>query len=191
MHQQPNMLVTHLTTPQLEAGLAAVRQSPKDAGALELIVRRPRVGHREVLEEGQLDTAVGLVGDTWQYRGSSRMADKTLPHPEMQINVMNARAIALISQDPARWALAGDQLYVDLDLSLANLPAGSRLSVGSAIIEVTPQPHTGCGKFVERFGLDAMKFVNSPIGRELNLRGINARVVQNGTIRRGDIVRKI
>ena len=191
MHQQLNMLVTHLTTAQLEAGLDAIRQSPKDAGELRLIVRRPRTNERETLEEGQLDLVEGLVGDTWRFRASSRSADKKSPHPDMQINVMNARAVALVAQDPSRWALAGDQLYVDLDLSAANLPPGTRLGVGTAVIEVTAQPHTGCGKFVERFGLDAMKFVNSPVGRDLNLRGINARVVQAGAIRRGDIVRKL
>lgn len=191
MHQQLNMLITHLTTAQLEAGLDAVRQSPKDEGRLQLIVRRPRTNERETLEEGQLDLVEGLVGDTWRFRASSRSADKKSPHPDMQLTVMNARAVALVAQDPARWTLAGDQLYVDLDLSGANLPAGTRLGVGTAVIEVTTQPHTGCGKFVERFGLDAMKFVNSPVGRELNLRGINARVVQAGAIRRGDIVRKL
>lgn len=191
MHQQLNMLVTHLTGPQLEAGLDEIRRSPKDAGEVKLIVRRPRVNEREVLEEAQLDLIDGLVGDTWKYRASSRSADKKSPHPDMQLNVMNARAVALVAQDPARWALAGDQLYVDLDLSGENLPPGSRIGIGSAVIEVTSQPHTGCGKFVERFGLDAMKFVNSPAGRALNLRGINARVVQAGSIRRGDIARKL
>ena len=191
MHQQMNMLVTHLTGPQLEAGLEEIRRSPRDAGELKLIVRRPRVNEREVLEEAQLDLVEGLVGDTWKFRASSRSADKKSPHPDMQINVMNARAVALVAQDPARWALAGDQLYVDLDLSTANLPPGTRLGIGTAVIEVTAQPHTGCAKFVERFGLDAMKFVNSAVGRELNLRGINARVVQAGSIRRGDIVRKL
>jgi hypothetical protein len=191
MHQQLNMLVTHLTAAQLEAGLDHIRQAPKDAGELKLIVRRPRVGEREVLEEGQLDLVEGLVGDTWQFRHSTRMPGKDAPHPDMQINVMNVRATALVAQDPARWALAGDQLYVDLDLSLENLPAGTRLGIGTAVIEVTSQPHTGCGKFVERFGLDAMKFVNSPVGRSLCLRGINAKVVQAGTIRRGDTARKL
>ena len=191
MHQQLNMLITHLTTAQLEAGLDAIRQSPKDEGELQLIVRRPRADERETLEEAQLDLVEGLAGDTWRFRASSRSADRKSPHPDMQLTVMNARAVALVAQDPARWALAGDQLYVDLDLSGANLPAGTRLGVGTAVIEVTAQPHTGCGKFVERFGLDAMKFVNSPVGRELSLRGINARVVQAGAIRRGDIVRKL
>jgi hypothetical protein len=191
MHQQLNMLVTHLTMAELQAGVEEIRRSPAGAGELKLIVRRPRVNHREVLDEARLDVAEGLVGDTWRVRGSSRMPGRRAPHPDMQINIMNARAIALIAQEPARWALAGDQLYVDLDLSARNLPPGTQLAVGGAVLEVTREPHTGCGKFVERFGLDAMKFVNSPLGRELNLRGINARVVQSGAIRRGDIVSKI
>jgi MOSC domain-containing protein YiiM len=109
----------------------------------------------------------------------------------MQINVMNARVAALVAQDRHRWHLAGDQLYLDMDLSAENLPAGTQLAIGSAIIEVTPPPHTGCKKFVARFGLDAMKFVNSSVGRELHLRGINAKVVQGGTIRVGQVARKV
>lgn len=191
MHQQLNMLVTHLTTAQLEAGLDGIRRAPTDAGELKLIARRPKVNERELLEEARLDLVDGLAGDTWRFRASSRSADRKSPHPDMQLNVMNARVAALVAQDPARWALAGDQLYVDLDLSRANMPPGTRLGIGTAVIEVTSQPHIGCGKFVERFGLDAMKFMNSPVGRELSLRGINARVVQAGTIRRGDIARKL
>ena len=91
-----------------------------------------------------------------------------------------------MAQDRSRWHLAGDQLYVDLDLSEANLPPGTRLSIGSAVIEVTAEPHTGCSKFVERFGLDAMKFVNSRERKDLHLRGINARVVRPGVLRVGD-----
>ena len=140
MHQQMNMLVTHLTTAQLEAGLDQIRQSPKDAGELKLVVRRPRTNEREILEEAQLDLVEGLVGDTWRFRASSRSADRKSPHPDMQLNVMNVRAVALVAQDPARWALAGDQLYVDLDLSRDNLPAGTRIGIGSAVIEVTSQP---------------------------------------------------
>lgn len=181
------MSVRHLTTLELENGLAEIRRSPKTQGRLEMIVRRPAVGAREVLAEGQLDPAVGLVGDTWEQRGSTRTADGSR-HPDMQINLMNARTVALIAQDRARWPLAGDQLFVDLDLSTANLPPGTRLAIGSAVLEVTAQPHTGCAKFVERFGLDAMKFVNSPVGRELCLRGINARVVHAGVVREGDPV---
>jgi hypothetical protein len=180
----------HLTTAQLEAALASLSAAPKDAGRLDMIVRRPAVGEREVLQVGVLDLQQGLVGDTWRMRPSSRMPDRS-PHPDMQINVMASRVIDLLAGQRDRWALAGDQLFLDMDLSAANLPSGTRLGIGEAVIEVTPQPHTGCGKFVERFGIDAMKFVNSPARRSLNLRGINARVVQPGTVRVGDLARKL
>jgi hypothetical protein len=182
--------VRHLEMTELEAGLEEIRRAPSDGGVLELIVRRPREDEREVLDEGELNLSEGLAGDSWKLRGSSRTPDGG-PHPEMQLNVMNARAIALVAQERERWPLAGDQLYIDLDLSDENLPPGTRLSIGSAVIEVTPQPHTGCKKFVSRFGLDAMKFVNSPLGRRLRLRGLNARVVQPGRIRVGDTVKKV
>lgn len=180
----------HLTMAELEAGLDKIRQSPKDEGVLNLIVRRPEPESREVLTVGELDLTEGLFGDSWIKRGSSRTEDGS-SHPDMQLNVMNSRVIALVAQDKERWQLAGDQLFVDMDLSEENLPPGTQLSLGSATIEVTNQPHTGCKKFVARFGLDAMKFVNSPVGKELHLRGINARVVQPGTIQVGDVVRKI
>lgn len=182
--------VRHLTMTELEAGLDEIRRAPKDEGVLQLIVRRPQVNAREVLQEAQLDLEEGLVGDNWKVRGSSRTADGSA-HPEMQLNIMNARVAALVAQARDRWQLAGDQLYIDLDLSGENLPPGTRLAIGSAVIEVTAIPHNGCQKFVSRFGLDAMKFVNSPVGKELHLRGINAKVVQPGTIRTGDIVKKI
>jgi len=182
--------VPHPTVEELQAGLAVIRSAPKERGVLELIVRRPAVGVRDVLETGELDLVQGLVGDTWKDRGSGRTADGAR-HPDMQLNVMSSRAVALVAGARDRWPLAGDQLYVDLDLSVANLLPGTRLAVGSAVIEVTNQPHTGCGKFVERFGLESMKFVNSPVGRELQLRGINAKVVQPGTIRTGDAVVKL
>ena len=180
----------HLTMTELEAGLDAIRQSPKDDGVLKLIVRRPQENIREVLESGELDLADGLMGDTWKTRGSSRTADGS-SHPDMQLNIMNSRVAALVAQEENRWQLAGDQLFIDLDLSDENLPAGTRLEIGSAAIEVTAQPHNGCKKIVERFGLDAMKFVNSPLGKQLHLRGINAKVIQAGEIRTGDLVKKI
>lgn len=175
---------------ELQAGVDDIRRAPSSEGVLRLIVRRPKVEEREILEEAQLDTVEGLVGDTWRLRKSTRTVDGS-PHPDMQLNIMNARVAALLAVERDRWPLAGDQLYVDLDLSTGNLPAGTQLALGTAVIEVTDQPHTGCGKFVSRFGMDAMKFVNSPLGRELCLRGINAKVVRPGTIRSGDAVRKI
>jgi MOSC domain-containing protein YiiM len=182
--------IRHLTRDELEAGLEHIRQSPRDNGVLELIVCRPAVDERKVLEVAELDVAKGLIGDTWPMRGSSKTADGG-PHPEMQINIMNARAVALVAQNKERWRLAGDQLYIDMDLSKENLPAGARFSLGTAILEVTAPPHTGCHKFVSRFGLEAMKFVNSEIGRALCLRGINARVVQSGTIEVGQVASKV
>lgn len=182
--------VKHLTRVDLEAGLDEIRRAPKDEGVLRLIVRRPQIEEREVLQEGELHPVEGLVGDCWKTRGSSRTADGSA-HPDMQLNIMNARVIALVAQDKDRWQLAGDQLYIDMDLSAENLPAGTQLAIGSAVIEVTPPPHTGCKKFVSRFGLDAMKFVNSAVGRELHLRGINARVIQPGVIRVGQVAKKL
>src|SRR5438128_369922 len=110
------MNVMHLSWEEMIEGIAAIRMSPRDNGTVDLIVRRPRVGEREVLTEGDLDCSVGLVGDTWPSRSSSRTADGS-PHPDMQLNIMNARAIALLAQDKARWPLAGDQLFFDMDLS--------------------------------------------------------------------------
>src|SRR6185369_16847478 len=182
--------VKHLTMAELVAALDHLRDAPKDNGELQLIVRRPRVDEREVVEEAELDPVKGLIGDSWCFRGSSKTADGG-PHPEMQINIMNARVTALVAQERERWSLAGDQLYIDMDLSKHNLPAGTRLEIGSAVLEVTALPHTGCYKFVSRFGVDAMKFVNSAVGKELCLRGINAKVVQAGVVRLGSTAKKI
>ena len=180
----------HLTTEELERGLPLIRQSPSDEGILQLIVRRPAVGAREVVQEAELDPVLGLVGDNWPKRGSALTLDGSA-HPLMQLNIMNSRVAALVAQAADRWQLAGDQLFIDLDLSPVNLPAWTKLSLGGAIIEVTDQPHSGCHKFRGRFGVDAMKFVNSTVGRELHLRGINARVIRGGVIRVGDVARKV
>ncbi|HMD36793.1 MAG TPA: MOSC domain-containing protein [Vicinamibacterales bacterium] len=170
----------NLTADQLEAGLDTIRDSPKDGGIVEMIVRRPRVGEREALEEAEVSPERGLVGDRWGSKSGN---------PETQINIMNARVVALVAGERDRWNLAGDQLFVDLDLSEANLPVGSRIAIGSAILEVTAPPHTGCTKFAARFGADARDFVNAR--RHLRLRGINAKVIRAGTIRVGDHARKI
>jgi MOSC domain-containing protein YiiM len=173
------------TTEALAAGLEHVRQAPGDDGTVELIVRRPQVEQRELLDEGELSVEEGLVGDCWSRRGSR-------PNPKAQLTLMNARAADLVAAgDRDRWALAGDQFYVDLDLSDANLPAGTRLALGAAVVEVTDAPHLGCEKFTRRFGAEARAFVNSDEGMALNLRGINARVVEPGIVRKGDAVRKL
>jgi len=164
-----------------------VRSSPRDRGRGELITRRPEVDVREVVDEATLDPERGLVGDNWETKPSLATG---APNPLAQLTLMNARDTALVAGERERWPLAGDQLYVDLDLSYENLPPGTRLSVGEAVIEVTGEPHLGCGKFAARFGVDALKLVNSAVGRELNLRGVNARVISGGTVRAGDAIAK-
>jgi len=186
----PDIEVRHLTMQELEAGLDHLRAAPKDEGVVELIVCRPRTDHREVLEQAELDPVKGLIGDNWFERPSSKTPDHS-PHPEMQINIMNSRVTALVAQEKDRWPLAGDQLYIDMDLGKENLPAGTQIAIGSVVLEVSPLPHTGCQKFVARFGIEAMKFVNSPVGKELCLRGINAKIIQGGVIQVGQTVRKI
>jgi hypothetical protein len=173
----------------VEEGLDAVRAAPADNGRVELIVRRPEVEAREVVEEATLDPDTGLVGDNWHVKPSLKTG---APNPEAQLTVMNARVTGLVAgEDRERWALAGDQLYVDLDLSYRNVPPGTRLRVGEAVIEVTDEPHRGCGKFSSRFGVEALKFVNSAVGRDLNMRGINTRIVTGGVVRTGDAVTKV
>ncbi|MFL6078545.1 MAG: hypothetical protein ACJ714_01315 [Ornithinibacter sp.] len=188
----PPPVPAHRTPEELAAFVPELLRAPRDVGTLTLVVRRPAPGEREVLDEGELDLALGLVGDTWSERGSSRTPDGG-PHPDRQLTVMSARMVEFLAGGPARRPLAGDQLYLDLDLSHDNLPAGSRLTIGEpsgrgAVIEVSEAPHTGCAKFVERFGAEAMRFVNGPVGRPMRLRGLNARVIVPGRVRPGDPV---
>ena len=173
----------HVTPEELLAGLDHIRSSPADRGTVELIVRRPAEDLREVLVAAQLDTKVGLIGDRWHLGAS--------PTNDAQLTLVNARLAQLVAGGRERWPLAGDQLYVDFDLSVDNVPAGTRLTIGEAVIELTEVPHTGCAKFSGRFGSDALKFVNKSPGRELRLRGANARVVTAGTVRLGDVVAKL
>jgi hypothetical protein len=179
-----------LTEAELDAGVDHVLASPLDDGVLELVVARPGMGERSVLEKGELDPDVGLIGDSWVDRFSRHTSDGS-PNPVMQLTLMNARAAALVAQTRDRWPLAGDQLYVDFELGYENIPAGTQLEIGAAVVEITDAPHTGCAKFADRFGMDAARFVNSPVGREHNLRGVNARVISGGVIRPGDRVRKV
>jgi MOSC domain-containing protein len=170
-----------------DSHLEAVRAAPADNGRVEIIARRLAEGEREVLEEARLDVDLGLVGDRW----AAQDARSTPIFLGAQLTVMNTRVLAAIEADRARWPLAGDQLYVDFDLGIDNLPAGSRLAIGSAVVEVSETPHTGCAKFSARFGSDALRWINSPIGRNHRMRGLNARIIEAGTVRIGDSVRKV
>jgi hypothetical protein len=171
--------------------LARVRAAPAGEGPLELIVNRPRPAARELLESAEVDLVRGIVGDRWGSRVKGETPDDE--HFDDQVTIMSSRAAALLtaSDDHEQWARAGDQLFVDLDLSEANLPAGTRLAIGEVVVEVTPEPHLGCGKFIRRFGTDALKLANSAEGRALRLRGLHARVIEPGTISVGDTVRKL
>jgi hypothetical protein len=180
----------HVSAEALEAGLGQVLASPKDAGIVELIVCRPSSGQRQTVTDGLFDRAQGLIGDNWLQRGNARTPDRQAD-PNAQLTLMNSRATALIACSKDRWALAGDQLFVNFDLSVANLPVDSLVKVGEATIVITANPHLGCAKFLKRFGEDAMEFVNSPRGRELRLRGVNAKIVEGGRIRVGDVISRI
>ena len=182
--------MNHRTAGELTAALDEIRLSPSASGTVELIVRRPAEDEREVLDECTLDLTEGLVGDAWLARGSRSRPDGSA-NPNAQLTLMNARVAGLIAGSRERWPLAGDQLYVDLDLSVDNLPAGTQLAVGDAVVEVTADPHTGCAKFSARFGSEAITFVNKSPGRELRLRGVNTRIVTPGAVRTGDAVTKL
>lgn len=171
------------TLAELEASLPDLGGSPRDCGTVEMIVARPCTDERVLLEGAELNLEEGLVGDDWRTVGAA--------DPEAQITLMNTRVIQLLAGDRGRWQLAGDQIFVDFDISQDNLPPGTRLAIGSAVLEVTAVPHTGCAKFAERFGKDAMRYVNTPEGRRLRRRGMNTRVVQPGTVRVGDTVAKM
>jgi hypothetical protein len=181
--------VEHLLANELALGLDEIRRAPSETGTVELIALRPSDGERRVVDEANADVTLGLVGDNWSTRPNRHTPDGR-PDPQAQVTLMGSRAAALFTRTPDRWALAGDQLYVDFDLSEANVPAGTRLAVGTAILEVTDEPHKGCAKFRRRFGDDALRLVNSPDGTRLHLRGINTTVVHAGAVRCGDSIRK-
>jgi len=179
-----------LSEAQLNLGLDHIQNSPNDDGVLEMIVIRPGENERVVLDKSLVSSKLGVHGDNWAIKCWKTLPDGS-PHPEVQIAITNSRSIGLLAQDKARWSLAGDNLYVDFNLSDENLRAGQRLAIGTAILEITTHAHNGCKKFNARFGADAVKFVNSPIGKKLHLRGIYAKVVQDGVIQVGDRIRKV
>lgn len=175
----------HLTRAELEAGLSEILKSPKDNGRVEAIIVRPESEERRFIPRTRLTLAGGVEGDHWEY-GSWKSTDEGRPHPNVQISIMNSRCINHIAGSHENWAPAGDNLFVDLDISPDNTPPGTRISLGSAILEVTETPHNGCAKFVERYGRDATVFVNTGEGKRLRLRGIYARVVKDGQVSVGD-----
>lgn len=180
----------HRSTAELTAALDHIREAPADSGTIELIVRRPAEDAREVLDVAEINEAEGIAGDTWNQRSSPRSPDGG-PHPDAQLTIMNARAAAAVIGPVERWPLAGDQIYADLDISHETLVAGTRLSIGDAIVEVTAKPHRGCAKYAARFGSDALRFVNTGEGQALRMRGVNCRVIQPGTVRVGDAITRL
>jgi MOSC domain-containing protein YiiM len=166
-----------------------VRRAPRELGTVGAIVLRPERDLRHVVDEVELDTTVGVVGDNWLARGSSSTPDGAA-HPEAQVTLMSTRVLEAIEPDRSRWALAGDQLLVDFDISVDHLPAGTRILIGATELVICEKPHTGCARFSARFGSDALRWINSPAGRELRYRGVYARVVRGGTVRVGDPIRK-
>jgi hypothetical protein len=179
--------VSHVDAQTLLAGLDHVRASPGEIGEVRLIVLRPAPGERDVVTDAAVDCEAGVIGDSWLARGSRRTPDGAADR-EAQVTVMNIRAAELVAGGLAGAPLAGDQIYVDFDVSIDNLPPGSLLAVGDVQLRVSEKPHTGCKKFVARFGADAMRFVNSPTGRRLRLRGVNTTVVTPGVVGVGDQV---
>ena len=182
--------MTLLERRDFDRSLPDIDAAPADLGRLERIVRRPAVDQRELLETATLDTVVGLVGDDWRARGSRAMPDGSAD-PEAQITMISTRVLRALEPDGSRWAQAGDQLYVDLDLRVETLPAGARLAIGDAVLEISAKPHTGCEKFAARFGIDALAWISTPVGKAHRMRGLNARIVQGGTIAVGDAIRRV
>jgi MOSC domain-containing protein len=177
----------HRPRVEIERAAADLGSSPAENGVVEMIICRPARYERTVLDEGMLDVAHGLLGDTWEARGATNTPDGRAD-PLRQVTLMNSRALASVAGERERWELAGDQLIVDLDLSMVNLPAGTRLRIGEAVAEVTEPPHTGCAKFAGRYGVDALAWVSDRAGRQQRRRGMHVRVLRSGTVRPGDSI---
>lgn len=179
------------TQDELDAATEHVLASPKEKSVLQIIVVRPKANERQTLERAELSPSGGIAGDRWSVDHWEHLPDGS-PHPQSQVSLMNYRVLELIAGNSAAMPLAGDNLIFDLDLSEENLPAGSRLNIGSQVIlELTAVPHTGCGKFQKRYGKAAREFVNGDLGSKHSLRGRMATIVQAGTIAVGDRIEKV
>ena len=180
----------HLTLAELEAGLPEILQAPKDNGTLAAIVIRPEPARTGGTGKLRSQPEAGYAGDNWA-SGCWKTTYDGAPHPDVQICIMNARCIALIAQDRGNWAPAGDNLFIDMDLTPDNVPPGTQLAIGTAVIEITDTPHNGCESFIARYGRDACIFVNTREGKRLRLRGIYGRIVRDGRLAVGDSARKV
>ena len=177
----------HVSRESLDPHLPTLRALSSEQGTLELIVVRPTEGERELPDAAELTIEDGLVGDRW----TQRIDPDGNVHRDNQLTIASTHLLGLIAE-PERWPLAGDNLLVDIGLDKESLPTGSRLAIGdTVVVQISEEPHTGCAKFSARFGSDALKFINSPEGRELRLRGVNAHVIVPGTVSTGDTVRRI
>jgi len=179
-----------MNTDEIVGGMPHVTASPADGGKLELIIVRPAEGERVLPGSVRVSPEQGVEGDKW-VRSRGHDTPDGGPDPRTQVTLMNARILRLISGEEGRMPLAGDNLIVDLDLSDENMAPGQRLSVGEAVLEVTEVPHNGCRAFLDRYGTDVVKFVNSPEGKRLHLRGLHAKVITAGVVSVGDEVRKV
>lgn len=177
----------HRTTEELETRLDEILAAPKDAGPIEMIARRPGENEREVIQSAELTTEEGLIGDSW----IDRVDENGDPYLPAQLTLMNSRVADAVAVTRDRWPLAGDQIYVDMDISQGNLPPGARIKVGDAVVEISDVPHTGCNKFAGRFGKEALRFANVGVGRENRFRGVNAFVVEPGSVQVGDKITKL
>jgi MOSC domain-containing protein YiiM len=176
--------VTHLTPEQLELGLPGVLSSPQDDGVIEMLIVRPNEDERLTPDKVEVSALLGVHGDHWSKGKYSEM-------PDIQIAIINARLLDLVSGGRDRWPLAGDNIVADLDLSQTSLVPGQKLRAGTAVLEITDTPHEGCKKFASRFGPAALRFVNVGPAKDLRLRGVYARVLQDGLISVGDRIQKL